>query len=162
MYQKIMVPLDGSELAECVLPHVSALTQGMNPSSVVLVRVVEPYVVPYGDSDDFSFKVIEMETRAENAMDRENIAAATTYLDGVAAGLKVKGKLEKVVLLGKPAAALVDYASQHDVDLVLISTHGRSGVGRWLRGSVAERVLQSICAPVVMVRAGLCHRPLAD
>jgi nucleotide-binding universal stress UspA family protein len=61
-----------------------------------------------------------------------------------------------VVLLGKPAAALVDYAASSEIDLVVISTHGRSGVGRWLRGSVAERILQSICAPVFMVRAPGC------
>ena len=144
MYQKIMVPLDGSELAECVLPHVTAVADSVNPPNVVLVRVIEPYLVPYGDSDDFSFKVIELERQAEDSVDKQHLEVAAAYLDRIADGLKIKGKVEKVVLLGKPASALVDYASQNDVDLVLISTHGRSGVKRWLRGSVAEHILQSI------------------
>lgn len=156
MYQKIMVPLDGSELAECVLPHVTAVADSVNPPNVVLVRVIEPYLVPYGDSDDFSFKVIELERQAEDSVDKQHLEEATAYLDRIAAGLKIKGTVEKVVLLGKPASALVDYAAQNDVDLVVISTHGRSGVKRWLRGSVAERILQSICAPVFMVRAKGC------
>jgi len=156
MYQKIMVPLDGSELAECVLPHVEAVAAGMNPPNVVLVRVVEPYLVPYGDSDDFGFKVIELELLAEDSVDRRHFAEAAAYLDRIAVGLNVTGTVEKVVLHGKPAAALVDYAAHHEVDLVVISTHGRAGVNRWLRGSVADRILQSICAPVFMVRAPGC------
>jgi nucleotide-binding universal stress UspA family protein len=156
MYQKIMVPMDGSELAECVIPHVTAVADGLNPSNVVLVRVVEPYSVPYNDNVDLSFKVIELEKKAENSVDQQHFTEAADYLDGIAAGLQVKGTVEKVVLLGKPADALVDYAAQHGVDLVVISTHGRSGIKRWLRGSVAERILQSICAPVFMVRAPGC------
>ena len=156
MYQRVMVPLDGSELAECVLPHAAALADGMGVSSVVLVRVIEPYVVPYDDNVDFSFKVIEMEKQAENTVDQKHIAEARNYLDNVAQNFAVKAELDKVVLLGKPAAALVDYAAQNSVDLVVISTHGRSGVQRWLRGSVAERILQSICAPVFMIRAPGC------
>ena len=156
MYQKIMVPLDGSELAECVLPHVETIAQGVNPASVVLVRVVEPYLVPYGDSDDFGFTVIELEQLAEESADRRHFAEAADYLDRIANGLNIPGTVEKVVLHGKPAAALVDYAAHNGVDLVVISTHGRSGVKRWLRGSIAERVLQSICAPVFMVRAPGC------
>ncbi len=156
MYQKIMVPLDGSELAECVLPHATAVAQGVNSASVVLVRVVEPYLVPYGDSDDFSFQIIELEEKAEDSVDQRRFAKAAAYLDRIADDLKVNGTVEKVVLSGKPAAALVDYATQHGVDLVVISTHGRSGVKRWLRGSVAERILQSTCVPVFMVRAPGC------
>jgi nucleotide-binding universal stress UspA family protein len=156
MYQRIMVPLDGSELAECVLPHVEAVAAGMNPSSVVLVRVIEPYSMPYSEAAEFSFKIIELEKQAEDAVDRKHAEEAAEYLDRIASGLKLKGAVEKVVLLGKPAAALVDYAAGSGIDLVVISTHGRSGVGRWLRGSVAERILQSICAPVFMVRAPGC------
>ena len=156
MYQKIMVPLDGSELAECVLPHATAVAAGVKPSNVVLVRVVEPYYLPYAEGTEFSFKIIEMEKEAEDSVDRQHVAEAAAYLERIASGLQIKGEVEKVVLLGKPAAALVDYASQHDIDLVVISTHGRSGVKRWLRGSVAEHILQSICAPVFMVRAPGC------
>jgi len=156
MYQKIMVPLDGSELAECVLPHVTAVADSVNPPNVVLVRVVEPSAAPYDDDVDFSFEVIELAKQAEDSVDQRRFAKAAAYLDRIADGLQVKGTVEKVVLLGKPASALVDYASQNDIDLVVISTHGRSGVKRWLRGSVAERILQSICAPVFMVRAKGC------
>jgi len=60
------------------------------------------------------------------------------------------------VLKGNPAESLADYASKNKVDLIVIATHGRSGVSRWVWGSVADRLLRSACVPVLMVRAPGC------
>lgn len=151
MYDKIMVPLDGSELAECVLPHVQAIAGGCNANNVIFIRVVEPFYVP-----EYVYASV-VGAIAPEEVDAENKAQAKKYLDKVISGLKLgdtKSKAE--VILGKPADELAKYATKNKVDLIIIATHGRSGVSRWVWGSVADRVLRSSCVPVFMVRAPGC------
>ena len=155
MYQKIMVPLDGSQLAECVLPHVEAFIQGCQVHTVIFVRVVEaasprflgaPTATSHVDYRQVSkyIKIIEGE--------RKN--AAAEYLQAVVGRLKRKGvKFQKEVLVGNVADQLVDFIVAMNIDLIIIATHGRSGVSRWVRGSVADRILRASSAPVLMVRA---------
>lgn len=149
MYQKILVPLDGSALAECVLPHVEALTRGCQVKNVVFARVVEPFYSPAGDyaMDPGQVKKIESEHRA----------AAEAYLKKVSAKIGFAGtSLKTEVLYGNPAEEVADYASKNQIDLIIIATHGRSGVSKWVWGSVADRILRSSCTPVFMVRAPGC------
>ena len=154
MYKKIMVPLDGSELAECVLPHVDGFVTGSQVKTVIFVRVIEPtrYLAASPTaSPQFS------QTMQENAKmaEEEEKSSAEKYLKGVLSRVKqgeIKYKTD--VLVGNVADSLVDYAEANKIDLVLIATHGRSGISRWVRGSIADRVLRSSCAPVLMVCAG--------
>jgi len=149
MYQKILVPLDGSNLAECVLPHVEALARGCQVKEVVFTRVVEPIYMPAGDYmlDLEQIKKIESELKLEAADYLKKVAAKTSY---AGAGLKTE------VLYGRVAEVLAEYASKNRIDLIIIATHGRSGVSRWVWGSVADRILRSSCTPVFMVRAPGC------
>lgn len=150
MYQKILVPMDGSKLAECVLPHVEAIAKGCNVSNVIFVRVVEPMLRPTGD-DYFPLE----EDRELFKLDRR--AVADDYLNRLVSRLKYDGvKLHTEVIVGKVAESLVDYAEKNDIDLIVIATHGRSGVSRWVRGSVADRILHFARAPVLMVRPPEC------
>lgn len=150
MYQKIMVPLDGSKLAECVLPHVEAIAKGCGVSNVIFVRVVEPVLKPTGD-DYFPLE----EDRKLFKFDRK--AAAKDYLKRVVSRLKYDGvKIQAEVIVGKAAESLIDYAEKNGVDLIAIATHGRSGVSRWVWGSVADRILHSTCAPVLVVQPAEC------
>jgi nucleotide-binding universal stress UspA family protein len=126
----MLVPLDGSKLAESVLPHVEALAKqrGAKPE-VVLVRAFEPLSTGPG---------------------RE---APQQYLSGIeqrlsAAGLTVRSE----VLEGDPAKEIVDYANEKPINLVVMATHGRSGIGRWAYGSVADKVLRRASRPVFLVR----------
>jgi nucleotide-binding universal stress UspA family protein len=151
MYTKILVPLDGSELAECVLPQVEAITTGCQVSTVVFVRVAEPIDLPEGETrmalPEEQWKQIE----ADRKLDAQN------YLAQLVERLDFKGaQLETQVLSGKAADTLADYADGNDFDLIVIATHGRSGVSRWVWGSVADRILHSACVPVLMVRAPGC------
>ena len=151
MYTKILVPLDGSELAECVLPQVEAITTGCQVSTVVFVRVAEPIDLPEGETrmalPEEQWKQIE----ADRKLDAQN------YLANLVERLDFKGaQLETQVLSGKAADTLADYADGNDFDLIVIATHGRSGVSRWVWGSVADRILHSACVPVLMVRAPGC------
>jgi nucleotide-binding universal stress UspA family protein len=151
MYNKILIPLDGSELAECVLPHVENIVKGGGAKSVALVRVVEPFrMLSGGDSVVFSendIKNINSETRA----------VAESYLKEVVSRLELAGAdILTNVMEGKPAEAIADYSTKNEVDLIVIATHGHSGISRWVMGSVADRLVRSSCVPVLMVRAPGC------
>ena len=146
MYKKIMVPLDGSELAECVFPHVEAFIKGFNPSDVFLVRVVEPEK-PYQGEYGIATQMLEKR-------ELETKSLAKDYLEKIVNRLKHEGTaLHAEVLAGRVPEILSKYALENDIDLILIATHGRSGVTRWVRGSVADKVLRSANVPVLMVRA---------
>jgi len=149
MYQKILVPLDGSELAECVLPHVATLAQGSQVKDVVFVRVVEPFHQPTGDY------VIDEKQIAK--IEAEHKLAAEEYLKQLVKRVKYEGvSVQNKVLFGRVAEGLADFAGKNQIDLIVIATHGRSGVSRWVWGSVADRILRSSCVPVLMVRAPGC------
>jgi nucleotide-binding universal stress UspA family protein len=151
MYKKILVPLDGSELAECVLPHVESIAKGCGVESVVFLRVVEPFQMrsggygPYFSEEDIK------------RINSENKASAESYLNQLVSRTKHDGvAVQPDVVTGKAADSIADYATKKEVDLITIATHGRSGVSRWVWGSVADRILRSACVPVLMVRAPGC------
>ncbi len=147
MYENIMVPLDGSELAECVLPHVEAFIKGCHVANVVFVRVVQPPPAPYAGS----YVVIPGRLKKNESAGKYD---AKDYLDQVINRLKHEGvELHSEVLVGRVADSLADFTEKNDFDLILIATHGRSGISRWVRGSVADKILRSSNIPVLMVRA---------
>ncbi|MEW6672181.1 MAG: universal stress protein [Thermodesulfobacteriota bacterium] len=154
MYQKIMVPLDGSELAECVLPHVETFISGCQVSSLVFVRVIESTPVTYRGTYVTSKEDLEKIEINTKKIEEHRKSNAVEYLERVVSQLKREGvKCQTEVLSGKVAESLVDYVEANGVDLIIIATHGRSGVSRWVRGSIADRILRASRVPVLMVRA---------
>jgi nucleotide-binding universal stress UspA family protein len=156
MYSKIMVPLDGSELAECVMPHVEAITTGCKITDVVFVRVVNPFSLPAGlpASGEFAYGFSDKECRE---MDEQRKVNADAYLKKMVENTRLEGAvLSYEVLEGKVADTLAHWAEKNGVDLIVIASHGRSGVSRWVMGSVADRILRSACVPVLMIRAPGC------
>ena len=152
MYKKILVPLDGSELAECVLPHVESIAQGCGVQNVVFLRVVESFHMPSGGDGGAYFS--EKDIKRINS---ENRATAESYLSQLVNRTKYDGVAAKSeVLTGKAADSIAEYATKNAIDLIIIATHGRSGISRWVWGSVADRILRSACVPVLMVRAPGC------
>ncbi len=150
MYKKILVPLDGSELSESVLNHVVTIATSCQVPEVVLVRVREPLD-----------KTVEETLNADIAskLDEASQNEAANYLEKVATTLKLKGTAVKVeVLLGYPAEEIIKYSQRSGVDLIMMSTHGRSGVSRWVLGSVADKVIRQAEAPVLVGSAG--HRAI--
>ncbi len=159
MYKKVLVPLDGSKLAECVLPHVQALAKSGILQEVVFATVVEPYQstgrTDYIFEDGKIKKVVEEEQIKK--IEENYKKAAEDYLRGLVSQLKYEGvKISWQVLSGKVAEALAEFVAHNQIDLIIIATHGRSGVSRWVWGSVADRILRSSCVPVLMVRAPGC------
>jgi nucleotide-binding universal stress UspA family protein len=146
MYQKIMVPLDGSELAECVLPHVRAFIEGFNVRDVIFVRVVETDESPSLDERLVDPKYLDLEEKMRSA--------AVAYLNRIRERFEQGATTVHLgVFVGRVAEKLVDCAEQRDVDLIIMATHGRSGISRWFMGSIAEKLLRSAKVPVFMVRA---------
>jgi nucleotide-binding universal stress UspA family protein len=157
MYQKILVPLDGSEIAECVLLHVESVVKDYDTTEIILIRIVQPSNLPIGtlldEGDDFS------EKEAAETMQKADTAAmanAKSYLEGISKNINYC-KVKTEALMGKAAEKITDYADNNAVDLIIIATHGRSGPSRWVYGSVADRILRSSCVPVLMVRAPGCY-----
>lgn len=154
-YQRIIVPLDGSALAEEVLPHVetvSSLAQG----EVVLVQVV-PLVSQVlnlglaGGPDVGPFPPTQLEALTK-AMEAE-VERAKVYLERVAQRLREKGlRVSTEVRRGDPGEEIVALAKERQADLIAISTHGRSGLSRLVFGSVAETVIREAGVPVLVIK----------
>ena len=147
----VLVPLDGSELAEVVFPHLEALAEqrGIDRVDVVLLRVCEPIIIPPGYevdvSEDWASYVEQHLTRTDKA--------AEEYLAELAKGFEASGmRVKTVVKIGQPAAEIVGYADAHPLNLVVMSTHGWSGHSWWPWGSVAGKVLEGISSPLLLVR----------
>jgi len=136
-YKKILVPLDGSEVAEAILPEIEKAATAFK-AGISLLRIVYVHPKPYEDMTKFYVAAI-----------RE----AEEYLRGLEERLKAKGfSVESHVRRGNDAEEILDYCDQSDIDLIAMSTHGRSGVKRWLLGSVAEKVMRHTTKPILLVR----------
>jgi nucleotide-binding universal stress UspA family protein len=150
MYKKILVPLDGSKLAECALPHVEELAKGCGTEEVILVSVTER-VQGYRVFDDPS--QLQGQRLILEAVGKKQ-EQAQRYLVRIAKKLGAKGiKVGTEVLLGDPAEEVVIYAQHPGCDIIVMSSHGRSGISRWTHGSVADKVFRGSPVPVLMVRA---------
>jgi len=165
MYKHIMVPLDGSTLAEAVLPFVELLAKA-GSAKVTFVTVGEP---PLGDMppgqqgyrDQTEYAVgppaesaHPQHTAYLDQMVERIIAYGKVYLNHIARRMQSKGVETAVeVLLGRPADQIVDYAQEHGVDLVAMSTHGRGGLARWRYGSVANELRHRLQQPFLLVRS---------
>jgi nucleotide-binding universal stress UspA family protein len=157
MYKKILVPLDGSELAECVLPHLETIVRGCSVPDVIFLRVVEPFQKVSGWESNTLSSIDGISKIDVNKVDAQNRDNAKKYLEELIKRTKLDSASAKTeVLTGAAPETITDYASKNGVDLIVIATHGRSGISRWVWGSVADRILRSACIPVFMVRAPGC------
>jgi len=153
MYKKIIVPLDGSELAECVLPHVESIAKGCETPEITFLYVIQPSEKYYDLTFQEREKAIDyLEKKVKSAQDK-----------GLNAQYElIKGNPDESItdyatdLAGDPASAITYYANKQGADLIVMATHGRSGISRWAHGSTANKVLRSSCVPVLMVRAPGC------
>lgn len=142
MYKRVVIPLDGSPLAEGILPFIMQIA-GPLDMEVVLVRVMAP-IPP---------EVIEGSRQVVVEDVPARLAEARTYLAPLADELKAKGVRVRVEARhGDPVSEIVGAARDNDGDLIAMTTHGRSGLGRVLFGSVAEAVLRRAEIPVFLMR----------
>jgi nucleotide-binding universal stress UspA family protein len=143
LIKKILVPLDGSVIGEAAIPQAETLARALG-SELVLFHVVEPFAGWIG-SEAFAMYPEKEEERSE---------AAVAYLDRVEKELQKKGlNTSSGVDLGAASGKILEYAEGNAVDLIAMSTHGRSGIGRWVFGSVTDKVLHAGDTPVLVVQA---------
>ncbi|MDY6833204.1 MAG: universal stress protein [Chloroflexota bacterium] len=145
----LLVPLDGSHMSESVLPHIEALAKqhGRQQVDITLLHVAEdPSMVSQLD------RFLIHKDYTDNA-DEHYPYTDEEYLARVARQLKDKQlSVSSVVLEGRPADEIVDYANQNHFNLIVMATHGRSGLSRWAYGSVANKVLLGVCTPLFLIR----------
>jgi len=149
MYKTILVPLDGSELAESVLPHVEGLAK-LFGSTIILVHVLElTHLVgqPKGDIYDSLPQMTAAEVN-------DQMSEARHYLDALVGRMKGLGiEARGVVEYGPVVTTIMRVARQMEVDLIAMASHGRGGLTDVYYGSVAGGVLQRIDRPLLIVRA---------
>jgi nucleotide-binding universal stress UspA family protein len=150
MYQKALVPLDGSSLAECVLSNIKDLAKEGFVKEITLLNVVK-FDIPWGG---------EYPERIDlNAIREPLFAASRKYLDEVKSrlaseGIKVKTESREG---NRPADTITDYARELGMDAIVIATHGYTGMKRLLLGSVAFGVLHQSSVPVLLIRPESCR-----
>ena len=143
MYSRILVPLDGSALAERALPHAGGIGRATG-AEVILLQVVR---APLGDAPEAG------QTEEDRAI-REAAVEALSYLGKIAGKLDEEGgvKVRTEVLEGPAAEGILGFAHREDVDLIIMSTHGRTGISKLLMGSVAEKVMLTTKRPVMLIK----------
>ena len=156
MYERILVPLDGSQVGEAALSHVENLAVKLAPVTqveIILLQVIS----------DLTFDYLTEDAGAQlpyNETDMKKIKQASqNYLGRLSRALKDKGfKATTMVSEGHAAEEILKAAHEANADLIAISTHGRSGFGRWALGSVTDKVLQHSDIPILTVRATKKHQ----
>jgi nucleotide-binding universal stress UspA family protein len=161
-YKKILVPLDGSELAAQALPRAEEIAREIG-AQLILLRVLEtspkflaalpaaggPGVGGGAGVTSIGVVAISLDDEAY----RQTVDEARQALDDLVTSLKHrKVDAEAEIDMGDPATRIVDYAATHAVDLIVMSSHGRTGLARWAYGSVANKVRQTASCEVMVVR----------
>ena len=147
-WKKVLVPLDGSPFSESAIGYVAEVVKGSG-SEIVLVRVSEPPMVPVTWSRDVDSHRKEYQQRLTGEMQQQ----AIEYLEGVRATLgKKRMKVKPLAVVGVAPQSILDTAEKENADLLVMSTHGRSGVSRWVYGSVVNEVVQRCVRPMLLVR----------
>ena len=143
MYKKILVPLDGSPLAEAALPHAEAIAKSEG-AEIVLLRVpMMPATEFFAREPSIAVKIHE-----------EEQAEAIKYINLKVEELKKDNiKVSAVTQDGPVPETILNVAEETHADMIAMSTHGRTGPARWLMGSVAERVVHSSKVPVLLIRS---------
>jgi nucleotide-binding universal stress UspA family protein len=143
MYKKILVPLDGSELAKKALDQAEKLAKTFG-AEIILFQVV-PFLPIYGSPELVTPLIV----------DEKQKESAERYLTNLAKELKKREhKVTAIVKTGQQVAVeIIDFAKEAGADLIIMCTHGRSGISRWVLGSVALKVLTRAETPILLVRS---------
>ncbi len=141
MYKKILVPLDGSDLAKKALDQTEQLAKTFG-AEIILFQVV-PFMPIYGSPELVTPLII----------DEKQKEAAEKYLNNLAEELKKRDlRVKTLVKTGQQVAVeIIDFAKESGVDLIVMCTHGRSGITRWVLGSVAHKVITRAETPILLI-----------
>jgi len=141
MYRKILVPLDGSELAKKALDHAEELAKTYG-AEIILFEVI-PLMPIYGSPELVTPLIVDEKQKKAAEMDLTKLAEE----------MKTRGhKVMAIVRTGQQVAVeIIDLAKESGVDLIVMCTHGRSGITRWVLGSVAHKLLPRAETPILLM-----------
>lgn len=150
MYKKTLVPLDGSGLAECTLSHLKSLIKDGSVGETILLNIVE-IPIPWRDIDSGHFDL--------NALREQVFASSRKYLSEMESRLSSQGIRVKTESLEayRPADAITEYAQKNGIELIIMATHGYTGLKKLMLGSVASGVLNQSPVPVLLIRPEACR-----
>ncbi len=176
MYKKVVVPLDGSKLAELALPHLEEIARGCSIPNILLVSVTEmvqgnvprsqvfedfvpesPTPGPLTTVSSVQLSIV-YNTHASGVQEIPRMfgkmaRTASDYLCRIAERLEAKGfAVTATVLLGNPAEQIVSYVDEQGADLVVMASTGKSRMSRWDMSRIAEKVIRDTCVPVLLVK----------
>lgn len=141
MINHILVPLDGSALAECVLPHIVAIAPAFG-ARLTLLHILEP---PHAIRSEQAIDPLDWQLKKQEAEE---------YLARIATQLRAKNlKVEDLVLEGMPAEYIIDFSNNNDVDMIALSSHGRSGLSGWNVSSVVQKIILRSFKSTLLIRA---------
>jgi nucleotide-binding universal stress UspA family protein len=147
-FKKILVPLDGSKLAERAAAPALVLAEAMS-AKVTFLRVAIPLSLNL--DPDFYQRIIDIRTdEAERYLQKAQYRCSSPPVE-----------IELDTVVGSPARSIINYVQENEIDLIVMSNHGRSGIGRWRYGSVAERVLRRAPCATIVMRAQVEVAPFA-
>jgi len=151
MYERILVPLDGSTVGEAALPYVESLASKLAPANRVEITLIQVI-------SDLTFDFLTEQDAAQLPHPQNELeqikSLSQAYLEKIADRLRSKGlEVKTMVTEGHAAEEILKASQQFNVDLIAMSTHGRSGLGRWAMGSITDKVLHESAIPVLTVRA---------
>jgi nucleotide-binding universal stress UspA family protein len=142
MYERVLLPLDGSPVAEQALPHAIAQAERFE-AELILLRIVEPFPPVRGLSHSILEQIAE-----------RTYEWVSEYLERIAQVPRKLGIPVRMELVeGRANTAILEFAELNQMDLIVLCTRGRSGFSRWMMGSVADRVVRGASMPVLLVRA---------
>lgn len=151
MVERILIPLDGSNIGEAALLYINELVSKLSPKTkvqITLLQVVSPLTHYAFDEEAVAptpYTAQEIEQNEKQAMD---------YLKKAGEGLRSQGATVKTrVVIGNAAEEIISVADEINADLIAMSTHGRSGISRWVLRSVTDRILRGGHKPILLVRA---------
>lgn len=146
-YHHLLVPLDGSELAELALNDAFSIAK-FSQADITLLQVIYPIDQVIAPDTTHTIFIDEQWQHQEQL--------ALDYLNNICERMSCEGvRTDTVVQMGLPAETIIDYAHHQPIDLIVMATHGRSGLQRWVLGSVADKILRGADLPVLLVRAHL-------
>ena len=141
MYKKILVPLDGSPLAEAVLPHAEALAKSEH-AEIIILRVPNAPVSEFLSRDPMIAEMIHADMEKESEEYVHNKVAALEKENIKVTGITKDGPVPDTIL---------NVADETHADIIAMSTHGRTGISRWLMGSVADKIIHHAHIPVILI-----------
>lgn len=160
MFNRILVPLDGSTLAERILPHAEYFSRIFG-SDIMLLQVLDPTMVSETSAhvDPLSWQIRKAESAMymQHTVDRIRqelaISEAAREVENAPAEKPKGGMVDFVILEGKTAESIVNYAHTENIDLIMMTTHGAGGLSRWSISSVTQKVINLVYLPVFIERA---------